>query len=319
MAPLPGSTRSRTTPLTSASSSASGSNIPTQRSIQEVDPATGAGGGVTSGQGAGQQQAGQGQARPRRAEKRQAGRGEAGRGEARQGQSRQGQAALPLSAVGQPTVHGHDPHARKAEQAQAAAGSPSHLRETTLRAYDSPGDRARQAEAAAGSPPGLRETTVRTYGSSGDRLRQAEALAGPSWQVGETTTRVYGSYADAVRQVQAATREEQPVDALSWRLGEVVIDDGPTPCRRPITTTRHGDGTVVAAAAGGGGGGASPSSLRVYGASGDYRVYTQEERNVVLKLLDEGKNVYYVAKMTGVIIKTVQKWQKWQREMQQGL
>jgi hypothetical protein len=285
MAPQPGSTRNRTTPLTSASSSASGSSLPTQRSVQGVDPVIGVGGIIPSGQQAGQQQA-----RPRLAKPRHAERGEAGRGEGGRGQARQGQAALPSSAARQPTVRGHDPYAPKAEQPQAAAGSPS----------------------------GVRETTIRTYGSSGARVRQAEAAAGPSSQVGQTTARVYTSYADAVRQVQAAT-PVQPVDALSRGLGEVVIGDVLTPRRRPVTTTRHRDGTAVAAGTGGGGGGASPSSSRVYGASGDYRVYTQEERTFVLKLLAEGKDVDCVAKMTGVITETVQKWQKWQREMQQGL
>ncbi len=280
MAPQPGSTLNRTSPLTSASSSSSGSNPESPRGLQDTETAPGAGGSVASVQQAGQQQgrqqqAGQGKIRQKLATQRQARPGEAARGQFGQGQARPGTSAP--STVRETTVRGYDPHASRAEQPQAAAGSPSYVREMTSRMPGSSGDRARQAEAEA-------------------------AAAGPSSPMRETTVRTYESFTDKARQAQPAA-SEQSVAALGCRVGDVVIDDGPTLCRGPIGTTHHG-------------GAAPASSSPVYGALGDKRIYTQEGRNLVLKLLDEGKNVYYVPKITNIIIKTVQKWHK---QVQQGL
>ncbi len=263
------------------SSSASGSNPQRQPEIRDADTATaaesGPGGGLTSGQQTPQQQAGQGRASQQRPSRRQPRRGQAGRG-----QTGQGQTAWPSSAVRETTVRSYDPHAPGAQQAQTAA--------------------------VAGPWPHVRETTSRAYGPSGERAKRDEATAaGPSSRAGPSTARAPNSSA-AVRPsyAQAAT-PKQSLDALSGRLAEMMLNDGPTPCRGPAGTTAHP------------GGGAPSLSSPVYGAPGDERVYTHEERNFVLRLLDEGKNVYYIAKVTGIIIKTVQKWQKWQKELQQGL
>jgi hypothetical protein len=88
----------------------------------------------------------------------------------------------------------------------------------------------------------------------------------------------------------------------------------------PTETTRPQGGTaakpprspnrILSAEALAAGGGAPPSHSPVDGSARGGRVYTDEARPLVLKLLSEGKTVIDVARITGVMIKTIKKWRR---------
>ena len=185
----------------------------------------------------------------------------------------QAQAALPSAAAGA----GSSTSVQRAGQGQVALPS-SAVRKTTPSSSDPRMPRREQAQAAA--------AFFHASGSPSVRRRQAQAAA-----------------------------PEPSVAALRWGISELAIDDdnlwrgeqrerrAPQAGMRQASRPSAGGGGTPSLPTGGG-----PAS--VGSPDRDESLHTEDARATVFKLLSEGKTVLDIARITGIVIKTIQKWER---------